>query len=733
MYYVNHYSAVYSSRTDVVFKKDETVYHYYLKDFSLLTSAWNPQHNMYFGKDGKALTGWANIDGQTYHFTPDGFNFEMAKGIKKIDDKSYYFNDETGALYKDQFIIRSNQANGSLEFYFAGKDGVLAQGYQTIDGLNYYFDPDGRQLKGAGYDTAGKLVVTDKDTGIIQNSEKAKGHFVQDANHHWKYITDQGEFAVGHATIDGHKTYFDQDGNQYRDKVLREFVQGNATITYFDENGHTVSNRFAFDKDYPTNINRISHQTGWLYIGADGTAVKGDQIINGVLYHFDKKYGGQYKDTIYHQQEQGLDGSLPGFYYLDSNGRSVKNAFIPIHFTIDDHDYLIFYHTDQNGQLAEGWQTIDGKTYYFAKLDDTGSHRVRFGQIKGEMLIIDGAKYYFDPNSGELLRNQTVTVDGKDYTLGQDGKVQENYGFITKEDGQTYYQLENGEYAKGLTVIDHKNYYFDKETGQMVRDKIIVDKDNLLYGVKGSRYYNSYYFGKDGYGVSGLQTIDGKLYYFGANGASVSSNVSHALSYDDDYYYVSKDEIIKDQLVTYGLFTFGYNPYYENTVGYYGPDGKLLQGWYKKDGQTYYTIEPENAMSFAYRLAYTRAKGLNLIDGEVYLFDTETGQMKSNGFYQSYDNWYYLNADGVAVTGWQTIDGKVYYFSPGRLGEDTSERKKYTLMTTRGVQVKGKLVEINHSKYYFDPNSGELWTNRTLEYEGHTYQLDDKGKARLIH
>ncbi|MBM7636009.1 KxYKxGKxW signal peptide domain-containing protein [Streptococcus saliviloxodontae] len=590
-------------------------------------------------------------------------------------------NKEEVAIPSQGFYEKDNN------WYYKNTSGVIAKGYSTIDGLHYYFDENGRQLKGFGYDTNGKYIVTDHDTGVLLEGEAAKTA-------------------------------------QYRDQVSREFTKGKADITYYDENGKTVSNRFVLDKYYPTNIDRSAHQTGWLYIGADGKAVTGDQLIDGVLYHFDKKYGGQYKDTVYHQQEEGLDGSLAGYYYLDENGRPVKNAFIQV----ATDSYQGYYYADQDGHLAEGWKTIGGKTYYFAKLDDTtyyNDHRARFGQIKGQLLLIDGANYYFDPNTGEMLTNQTVTVDGKEYTLGQDGKVQENYGFITKEDGQTYYQLENGDYAKGLTVIDHKNYYFDKETGQMVRNKIVVDEDQYLYGAKGSRYYKSYYFGKDGYGVQGLQTIDGKLYYFGTGGQSVSSNYPHAIAVEDDYYFVENDQVVTNQLVSYNILSFGYSPYYGNKVGYYGADGKLQQGWYEEDGQTYYTIEPENSISQNFKPSYTRANGLITIDHNIYYFDKTTGQLKTNGWYQvdsSRDEWRYMDENGKVLTGWQVLNGKTYYYGTGQ----TDNGNTYI---SEGVQVKGKLLTIDGYQYYFDPNSGELWTNRTLNYGGYTYQLDDKGRA----
>ncbi|WP_165329244.1 KxYKxGKxW signal peptide domain-containing protein [Streptococcus tangpeifui] len=718
-----YYFAEDGSRLDVTGLHEVNGKTYYFNDdFSIADSkgfsGWQTIDNkqVYFNKGYQVTDGFADIDGKTYYFDENG-NVNRTGGLRKIQSSRYYFDSQDGTLFKKQFVPHIDEDSGQLVYYYADENGRLVYGYQTIDGLNYYFKQDGRQLKGIGYDKYGKAIVTDKDTGIILEGEAARTA-------------------------------------QYRDQVSRTFTKGQSDIIYYDENGNTVSNRFVYDKDYPTNIKRSAHQTGWLYIGEDGKAVKGDQLIDGVLYHFDKKYGGQYKNTVYHQQEQGLDGSAAGYYYLDSNGRPVKNAFIQV----NTEDYQGYYYANEDGQLAEGWKTIDGKTYYFAKPEDTTyyyDHRTRFGQIKGQMLIIDGAKYYFDPNTGELVKNktvtidknnnpseplgypkiETVTVDGKDYTLGQDGKAQENYGFITKEDGKTYYQLEDGNYAKGLIVIDHKNYYFDKETGEMVKNKIILDEDHALYGFQGSRYYSTYYFGKDGYGVKGFQTIDGKRYYFGDGGQSVSSNYPRPIYVEDDLYYIKNDQVVTDTLVQYGLASFGYNPSYNNQVGYFGADGKLQQGWYEKDGKTYYTVEPENAD--IYQPSYTRANGVHGVDQDVYGFDKDSGELKPSGWYQAYpdrNEWRYLDANGKVLTGWQVIDGKTYYFSLGHIDKGVGdEYKRLQFTESTGIQVKGELVDIDGNQYYFDPDSGELWVNRTLDYEGHTYQLDDKGKATLIH
>ena len=82
-------------------------------------------------------------------------------------------------------------------------------------------------------------------------------------------------------------------------------------------------------------------------------------------------------------------------YEIDDQGRvtsSLRNTFV------QDKDGDWTYLKDK-GQVATGWQTIDGIQLYF---DGTGK------QIKGERILIDGKYYYFDKNSGELLRNAFI-------------------------------------------------------------------------------------------------------------------------------------------------------------------------------------------------------------------------------------------------------------------------------------------------------------------------------------
>ena len=85
----------------------------------------------------------------------------------------------------------------------------------------------------------------------------------------------------------------------------------------------------------------------------------------------------------------------------------------------------------------------------------------------------------------------------------------------------------------------------------------------------------------------------------------------------------------------------------------------------------------------------------------------------TGGQYYSDDqgNWYYKDASGKNLTGDQTIDGVRVSFR-----ED-------------GKQIKGPdFYWSGDLRRYFDDNSGQLQTNRYLEYKGNWYYLDATGR-----
>ena len=391
-----------------------------------------------------------------------------------------------------------------------------------------------------------------------------------------------------------------------------------------------------------------------------------------------------------------------------------------------------WYYKKADGQLATGWQTIDGKQLYF---NQDGS------QVKGEIHVETGDQiiyhpvfisdspsvlevnkiYYFDPDSGELWKDRFV------YSSYADPLHYENI----KHEGW-FYLAEDGKAAIGWRTIGGKKYYFDTN-GVQVKGKLISTDGNYnlisqKYGKKSfldpdtgeawtNRFVNAkyyfynfagyvsttdwFYMGADGIGVTDWQKIDGMDYYFEpSSGIQVKGDIAER---DGKVYYLDEDsgQVVKNRFGTTPAERISTVEARFPKTYYFGADGsrKDLTGWQIIDGKTYYFKDDHSIKA---KSEYSQIggsvpdDGFAEIDGDGYFFDTQ-GQFVTNRFVRKYDYsniWYYYGSDGKRVSGWQTIDGKRYYFSQDE--------------KTKGRQIKGQTITIDGKEYTFDKDSGEV-------------------------
>ncbi len=189
--------------------------------------------------------------------------------------------------------------------------------------------------------------------------------------------------------------------------------------------------------------------------------------------------------------------------------------------------------------------------------------------------------------------------------------------------GTYYYVLANGEYAKGLQVIDGETYYFAKD-GRRTASTFVefkegtrfFDKEGKL--VKGwmERWSARYYFDQDGILQTGLKTIDGTTYYFRNDGIMFHSN------------FIELD----------------------NSKYYFNDEGKMATGWLNKWGSRYHF--GTNGIADT---------GKTLIDGSYYFF-TEEGRLVTGQFVEIDGNTYYFDNNGKMYTGKLVKWFRIYYF-----------------------------------------------------------------------
>ena len=669
----------------------------------------------YAGNDGAILKGPQTIDGVKVYFRQYGAQVKGYFVKDEGDNKSRYYDKDTGALATNQYVIAYNPYKHRNERYYVNDQGIRLTGPQTIDGKQVYFDTyEGSQVfdnfadGGYFYDQDGNRV----DLGA--------NRYVQ-IRDNWYYVGNDGKILTGEHIIDGAHVYFEYGGkqvkgdfdykNQFHDKdsgtlVTNRFVTVNdktyfigadskaikgATVIdnieyFFDEKtGAQVKGDFASNDKYYDGItgalvinSYVQVDKDWYYVGNDGKRLKGSQTINNVPVYFDPYDG---------KQAKGVFGN-DGYFYDKDSGAKIDlgtNRYVFINEN--------WYYLNEEGKILKGDQTIDGVQVHFDPYYGN--------QIKGEFTdssgyVVKANSYtspvkFYDKDSGALVKNQYFNNNGKWYYADAQGNILKGSQTI---DGVHVYFDDYGVQAKGI-IAD--GYFYDKDSGvrqDVPRDQFVKVGDKL------------YYF--DSKGQKGNKTIDGK-----------------------DYYILNNGEILRDSFEIYGSL-----PYHDKETGaavnktgflqvgkdwyYIDANGTKARGLKEIDGKLYFfsnnpmnkyetheQVRGQLARPYFYISFPNRAE-----DNPTYYFDAETGAAVTNQFVYTDGHWYYFGNDGKALLFDQVVNGQHLYFD------------------YEGKQVKGDFVTDYKGTRYYDENSGELVTNQTRTINGVTYHFDENGRAK---
>ena len=671
----------------------------------------------YAGNDGAILKGPQTIDGVKVYFHQNGI---QAKGYfvkDEEDNKSRYYDKDTGALATNQYVIAYNPSNHQNERYYVNDEGIRLTGPQTIDGKQVYFDTyEGSQVfdnfadDGYFYDQDGNRV----NLGINRYVQ-VKGN--------WYYVGEDGKTLRGEQTIDGAHVYFEYGGKQ----VKGDFDYNKQF--HDKDSGNLVTNRFVTVKDKT------------YFIGGDSKAIKGATVIDNTEYFFDEKTGAQVKGDFASNDK----------YYDGITGALVINSYVQV-----DKDW---YYVGNDGKRLKGSQTINNVPVYFDPYDGK--------QAKG---VFGNDGYFYDKDSGakiDLGTNRYVFINENWYYLNEEGKILK--GDQTIDGVQVHFDPYYGNQIKGEFtdssgyVVKANSYtspvkFYDKDSGALVKNQYFNNNGKWYYAdaegniLKGSQTIDGVHVYFDSYGVQAKDTVLDGYYYDKDSGARKELPRDQFIKIGDDLYYLSSNgrtgEINIDgkdyYIAQYGRVLRGsFNvyqqpPYYDDETG----EAVKKTGFVKSDGRWYYLEEDGK-----------KAKGLKEIDGKLYFFSNnpmnkyETheqvrGQLARPYFYISFPNraednpTYYFEAEtGAAVTNqFVYADGHWYYF--GKDGKallfDQVVNGQHLYFDYEGKQVKGDFVTDYKGTRYYDENSGELVTNQTRTINGVTYHFDENGRAKQL-
>ena len=386
-----------------------------------------------------------------------------------------------------------------------------------------------------------------------------------------------------------------------------------------------------------------------------------------------------------------------------------------------------WYYKDASGKNLTGDQTIDGVRVSF---------REDGKQIKGPDFYWSGdLRRYFDDNSGQLQTNRYLEYKGNWYYLDATGRPLTGEQTIN---GQEVYFDYKGVQIKGdFSGEDYsypdQTFYYDSNSGARVR------KEGLVQNKKGQTFYIK----NDGSKFTGIREIDGNIYYFKAREAAspvdtgvlqkgISILLEEGQNSPRSYGYGTPINITRRYYFDSVTGQAVKNRYVQENDGwyYYGEDGNAIRpqnGEANIDGQIVYLYangrqaKGELVLDNGILRYYDPNSGARVtnttltINGMTYRFDENgvgTDAPNPNGYYSDDNgNWYYKNANGDNLTGAQIINGQKVFFRDN------------------GQQVKGAYGNSYGDLYaFYDVNSGNLVTNRYVEYMGNWFYVGKDGK-----
>ena len=519
---------------------------YYFKGFAMVKGYANTKDGVYKFSDSGAMIGKVNpgtwfkdpnfnkwqyvnadgtinqkskleINGKTYYFVLNDMGasygwVDLAENCAWYDyeTNTWYWTNATGTGLdtKDGWKKTSDGYFGYVE------NGKLVTGVKTINGKQYYFYDSGYLAMGVT-NYQGKAYVID-DNGNLVNYKEG-----------WNTLGDESFYikngvALKNTVVDGY--YIDRNGltrtgvlydSSNANVVLvhgklakNQWVQSDYFTCYADENGHIVKNQWIDNH----------------YVDREGYMVKDAWVGN---YYVDAN--GDYKPNGSTSQETKAEWKqLNGkWWYQHKDGTWTKNDFE----TISGQTYYF----DGNGYMVTGWKEINNKLYFFyasgvmAKNVWQGAYYLGSdGVMLTNAFTPDG---YYVGSDGAYVRNQKVTVDGKDYYLNTDGKVAKNQwsgdyyldgnGNVVKNKWiGNYWCGEDGKYVKNTWVDNNKSYV--NENGVYVTNQWIGDYYLNGSGVKVTNaWVGSYWCGSDGKYVKS-SWVDNNRYYVNENGVYVA-------------------------------------------------------------------------------------------------------------------------------------------------------------------------------------------------------------------
>ena len=660
---------------------------------------WYSDRHYYYGNEGKAYSGFQEVDGMRYYFSESG---ERCQNMSiTVDGKNYYC--------KSDGTIIEFQGSGWIEMdgnYLYAKDGeILKNCVEQIEGKWYGFNQKGIVYIGTEFSIWDEETYTTDYYRAKQDGTLYVNEWYQvSADSDTYYYGEGGKAYSGLQTID-RKQYYFTDGRIRKNLCILI----NGSNYYCDEDG----------------VVTLLQNEGWNKVGENYLYIKeGNYVYNCIMwidgnyYGFDST-GIMYANTIFSMSDSGFRYHS---YWASPSGALYTNKW---YYETNKNSTEIYYY-GADGQQCTGLQTIDG------------------------------IQYIFDAN-GTLAVSRAVSLGEDNYYCDAEGAVHEmpNNEWYKGDNGSWYY-VKDGRMAQGCSIqVNGKWYSFDN-LGKMRTEDLNIDENGALlmntWSYDGTYWY---YYGSDGNPyTNGIYEISGANYYFDVNKRMARSEIctyngvcykADANGYltpitedgwillDGAYYYIENNQLIKDKAckingVWYGFDYNGkmctndtFNVFYRAKS-----DGSLYcSEWYQdNDGSWYYYDENAKCVT-----------GTVQIQNTMYVFD-DNGILKTSSAVQTGIDYKLADQNGVWVQtpGWILMDGGWYYVKEnGSLYTGILKENGYTYYLNPEMMQSVNLTEIDGIAYQIDANGHATTATDGVyrkEVSGDLYYVSDGKTAK---
>ena len=326
------------------------------------------------------------INGKTYFLNAEGV---PQNGFQTVNGVAYYFDVQAGTAR--QLGNNWQQMNGS---WYWIENGRVATGWRVINGKWYYLNPaDGRMLTGFYKDATGQLFYSDGSGAMLSTT----GWYL--LNGTWYWVNGNGSLATGWINVGGTWYYMGENGAMktgwYQVKGAWYYSNGSGAM----QTGWLNRGGIWY---YLTGSGAMA--TGWINLGGtwyylnpgNGDMVgSGWHLINNKWYYFGGS-GAMYSNRWI------------GNYYVGGNGEMMTNTWVGSYWVGADGKWIPNYNPDANANWVKS-----GNTWYYQRPDGS--------KLTNSWKRINGSWYYFGADGA--MTTGWKYVDGYKFYFGTDGKM----------------------------------------------------------------------------------------------------------------------------------------------------------------------------------------------------------------------------------------------------------------------------------------------------------------------